>query len=308
MARSALLMSLCFATAFSITARAETLEVYAQKCDQAIGVTVPDFICDNGTEVPDTHPTGNRCDRPNQLNMVCDPGSKFQVLTNNASAAVVAHCRKKGQGPGKFGDIAVIQYSKTNGATCFYQALGTLSGTVKAPSKGIGAWPWLTPASTAGIKCAECHDNGPLIRSPYLTQLKDLPGAPNAIPGAHESSFNNNSHPYAFVGSDFSSWRAYRVEVKGNLCNDCHRMGVSNLTALDPDNGTGTALDFGIRATSAWDHNKTTARIRIPRSRRCGCCRARPPSIRATLTPPGKSRNARCGATSTRCRIPICAG
>lgn len=255
MTKSALLMSICLVAALPFTARAsDTLEQYAAKCDQAVGVTIPDFDCDAGTEVPDTHPTGSRCDRPNQLNMVCDPGSRFQVLTNSSSAVAVAHCRKKGLGAGQFGDIAVIQYSKQNGATCFYQALGTLSGKVKAPSKGTGAWPWMTPAATAGIGCGRCHDNGPLIRSPYLTQLKDI-GAANVLPGSHDSSFNS-VQPYAFVGSDFSSWRAYTVEVMGNLCNDCHRMGVSNLTALDPDSGSGTALDFGIRATSAWDHNK----------------------------------------------------
>jgi hypothetical protein len=249
------IMSFCIATALSFSARAsDTMEQYAQKCDQAIGVTVPDFVCDAGTLVPDTHPTGSRCDRPNQLNMVCDPGSRFQVLTDNANAAVVAHCRKKGHAAGEFGDIAVIQYSKKNGATCFYQALGTLSGNVKAPSKGTGGF-WLTPTDTAGIGCAECHDNGPLIRSPYLTQLKDIPNEKNVLPGSHDSSFNS-TQPYAFVGSDFSSWKAYKVEVNGNLCNDCHRMGVSNLTALDANSGTGTALDFGIRATAAWDHNK----------------------------------------------------
>ena len=81
---------------------------------------------------------------------------------------------------GHYGDIAVIQHNRNNGATCFYQALGNLDGNVKAPSKGTSAWPWLTPAGTASIGCAGCHDNGPLIRSPYLTQIT----GPNALPGA----------------------------------------------------------------------------------------------------------------------------
>ena len=49
----------------------DTLEEYAQKCDEAIGVTVPDFNCDSGTLVPTTnltplgaiYPNGT-CDRP----------------------------------------------------------------------------------------------------------------------------------------------------------------------------------------------------------------------------------------------------
>jgi hypothetical protein len=226
----------------------DTLEGYAQKCDQAIGVTVPDFNCDSGTLVPTTHLTppgaiypNGTCDRPNVLNERCDPGSRFQVLTNNTDAYVVAHCRKQGLSAGRYGDIAVIQHNRRNGATCFYQALGNLDGTdVKAPSKGTSAWPWYTPADTADIGCAGCHDNGPLIRSPYLTQVT----GPNKLPGAGDFSFNRDE-PYFFVGEDFASWRAYKVEVAGNTCNGCHRMGVNNVRPSQ-----GTALVLGIRATA----------------------------------------------------------
>ena len=219
----------------------DTLEGYPQKCDEAIGVTVPDFDCGSGTLVPTTHLANNQCDRPNVLNKECDPGSRFQVLTYPANAYVVAHCRKQALSAGHYGDIAVIQHNQRNGATCFYQALGNLDGTtVKAPSKGTSAWPWLTPAGTAGIGCAGCHDNGPLIRSPYLTQIT----GPNALPGTGDFPFNREE-PYSFVGEDFASWRAYKVEVAGNTCNGCHRMGVNNVRS-----GLGTALDLGIRATA----------------------------------------------------------
>jgi hypothetical protein len=180
--------------------------------------------------------------RPSEpANQVCDPGSKFQVLSESADAAVVAHCRKQSLGTGKFGDI--------------YQALGTLDGNVKAPSKGTGAWPWLTPSETADINCVRCHDNGAIIRSPYLAELKDVRGARDVLPGSHDSSFNRDQ-PYSFVGEDFASWKAYSVEIRGNLCNSCHRMGVSNKTALNRESGQGTALDFGIRATAASQINK----------------------------------------------------
>ncbi len=64
-----------FMTASSAYA-GDTLENYAAQCDEAIGATVPDFSCDKGTEVPDTHPTSTpakygpgveKCDRPNHL-------------------------------------------------------------------------------------------------------------------------------------------------------------------------------------------------------------------------------------------------
>jgi hypothetical protein len=112
----------------------DTLKEYALKCDEAIGLSVEEFSCDSGTEVPDTHPSstpakygaGETCDRPNHLNKECDPGSRFQVLKQTAEGFVVAHCRKRGQAHknGKYKDIAVIQHSLKNGSTCFYQALG----------------------------------------------------------------------------------------------------------------------------------------------------------------------------------------
>ncbi len=255
----------------------DTLEEYAQRCDEAIGITVPDFNCDNGTLVPTEHHTNpdgspakyrpkQACDRPNQLNQECDPGSRFQVLPgSNDHAYAVAHCRKQGLSAGQYGDIAVIQHNKDNGATCFYQALADwedehtrttvktpLNGGVKAPSKGTSAWPWLTPAKTADIGCVACHDNGPIFRSPYLSRVvKD--GQP-LLPGAGDNEFNK-SQPYHFVGTDFASWRAYKVEVADNVCNKCHRMGVSNVL-FNGTEETGTARAFGIRSTAASQANK----------------------------------------------------
>lgn len=222
--------------------RADALQSYAQQCEDAIGATVPDFDCDAGTEVPVTHPApGPKCDKPNRLNRECDPGSRFQVLTRNDNVYSVGHCRKRGLSAGKYADIAVIQYNRKNGATCFYQALGTLPAKVKAPSKGLSAWPWISPSGTAAIGCGGCHDNGPFIRSPYINQVT----GPNALPGADDTSFNS-TQPYAFVGADFASWKAFKVEVAGNECIGCHRLGVNNVRS-----GEGTALDFAIRATAA---------------------------------------------------------
>jgi hypothetical protein len=238
----------------------DTLEEYTEKCEQATGVKIlKEFDCDAGTEVPDTHATSTppkwgpgteKCDRPNHLNKECDPGSRFQILpTSTDQAFAVAHCRKRGHttGDGKYKDIAIIQHNKTNGATCFYQALGeNLDGKkVQPPSKGVAAWSWKTPAETAAIKCGGCHDNGPIIRSPYLSQVTGTDGK-RLLPGALEPyTFNSSGDPYSFVGSDFSSWKAFTVEVKGNECTLCHRMGVNNVF-----DGMGTARDFGIRATA----------------------------------------------------------
>ncbi|RKH67184.1 hypothetical protein D7W81_14260 [Corallococcus aberystwythensis] len=224
------------------SALSDTLEQYAAKCDAAIGATVPDFNCELGTVVPTTNHVNGKCDRPNRLNQQCDPGSRFQVLKDTADVSIVAHCRKQGNAANYYGDIAVIQTNKKNGATCFYQALGTLYGAdVKAPSKGTGAWSWKTPADTASIRCVRCHDNGAIVRSPYLTQVTGV----NKLPGAGDFGFNRDQ-PYRFIGADFATWKAYKVEVAGNVCLGCHRMGTNNQVTYDD----GVALDLGIRATA----------------------------------------------------------
>ncbi len=259
-----LIAALVTALLMSPALRAETLQHFAQQCDIETGVSVPAFDCDdpNATEVPMTHAHFNTpgnpssgvatCDRPNRLNQVCDPGSRFHVLVRKPDSFVVAHCRKKGGQPGLYGDIAVIQHNSTTGATCFYQegpspGVSALSHNVVAPSVEQGEW--LTPDGIKGERCAGCHDNGPIIRSPYLSQIT----GPNKLPGAGDSLFNSVSHPYYFVGDTFADWKAFRVTAPvtnpvthqsvDNTCNGCHRMGVNNV------GDGGTALDFGIRAT-----------------------------------------------------------
>jgi hypothetical protein len=226
------------------------LRAYARACDAAIGVTVPDFDCDDGTLVPVTHASadGAYCDRPNRLQGECDPGSRFQVLTRTADAFVVAHCRKQGHDEGRYGDIAVIQHNQRDGATCFYQALANhvesdyLEGHVRAPFAGTDAYPWLSPRAIAGSQfpCVKCHDNGPLLRSPYITQVT----GPDAMPGAGDVTFNRNSR-YRFIGDEYREWRSFKVEIEGNVCNGCHRLGVSNQS-----DSAGTALHFGSLATA----------------------------------------------------------
>ncbi len=242
----------------------DSLPEFAKKCLAAVGEDVSGFDCDNGTLVPETHLSGGNCDAPNVLNGVCDPGSRFQVLKESNDVAIVAHCRKKGNADHQYGDIAVIQYNKKNGATCFYQALGTLPAKVTAPSEGNGPgkFPWKDPAGTAGINCVGCHDNGPFIRSPYLAQLRNeptnrLPGT-NAGAGPWDQRFTwNQTLPYSFVGNDFQSWKTYALSITGagSGCLSCHRLGFSQ--SLGSYNvGSGTAQNFAKIATAMTQAHK----------------------------------------------------
>ena len=242
----------------------DNLAVFAKKCAAATGEDVPAFNCDNGTLVPEGNVNGSLCDFPNVLNQECDPGSRFQVLKQTNDVEIVGHCRKKGLGAGQYGDIAVIQYNQKNGATCFYQALGTLSANVTAPSEGNGPgkFPWLNPKDTAAIRCVRCHDNGPFIRSEYLAQLRNetknrLPGT-NSGSGHWDQRFSwNQTIPYGFVGNDFQSWKVYSVSVMGtgSACLGCHRLGLSSIGGSYLP-GEGTAQHFGPFATAMTQPSK----------------------------------------------------
>lgn len=228
----------------------QSVKEYADACYAMIGEHIPGFDCDDedAVEIPVTHHSGDTCDRPNVLNDDCDHGSTFHVLVKTSEAFAVAICRKKGRPTsGKFGDIAIIAHNQTNGATCFFQAWPNkdgagddLEGDVGSPEDDPPTYPWMTPASVTseGFRCVTCHDNGPVIRSPYLAQLADLPGADewHRLPGTADSMADpdwpkipfNKSTPYKFVGNEMQSWRVESLDIPGTTCTSCHRMGLGS--------------------------------------------------------------------------------
>ncbi|MDP1829058.1 MAG: hypothetical protein Q8L48_37695 [Archangium sp.] len=239
----------------------QSLAAYAAECDSRIGAAVPAFNCDNGTLIPTTNQvpagaaygTGSTCDFPDRLNGQCDPGSRILRLVSTANVDIVGLCRKKGNGAA-YGDIAVIQTNKITGATCFYQ-MGPMSGLSAAvPAPGvIGRSNWNAPSVTASQKCGACHDNGPYIRSPYLTQ-PGVASSPNSLPGTGSTTYNRTS-PYWFVGEAFAGWRLASVSVSGNVCTNCHRLSASAIQPIFGDD-SGSARDLGIRSVAASEASK----------------------------------------------------
>lgn len=218
------------------------------------------------------------CDRPNVLNHQCDPGSKFQVLAQTGDAAAVAHCRKEGLGPGRYGDVAVIQYNKVTGGLCFYQALNLdrdlqpigdgqgLDGTnIPAPISGSTAtnFRWYNPAETNNVGCPKCHDSGGFIRSPYLIQTGLLP--------SWEDGYDNYTN-VAFPGYYFSqdrNWWIYTDNASiangdvaddgGDNCSSCHRLSVNNRVIQE-----GTAANFALIATDTEQDGKNPHDVLSP--------------------------------------------
>ncbi len=188
--------------------------------------------------------TTKHCDAPSALGGSCDLKSSFQVLARTADAIAVANCRNQGHvTDDMYGDIAVLQYNRKNGALCFYQSPAADGSAVSAPSDPAGSFPWYEPQVTHQGNCTGCHDTGGLIRSPYLKQT-------GLLPDWGEGYNNDGGNPLTYVGHDFQHDRSYWVSAQsadndtGGNCGGCHLMGVNNVNS----NG-GTSMRFGFQAT-----------------------------------------------------------
>jgi hypothetical protein len=246
----------------------DDLAAYAAECKKATGITIPDFSCLDGEEVPNQNMTSDeKCNAPAVLTGDCDPGARFQVLKGRTSNAVaVAHCRKRGAPRNQplFNDIAIIQYNKKNGAICFYQALAVglpddpipMPGSnIPSPRKGIDArWRdgqshWMSPTDTEAQGCTGCHDNGGFIRSPYM-----LGTTKHKVPNEKEG-FDNKTTKLRYVGAAFSGNKSWSITLSDNDgCTHCHRLAVSNHKSVadDPANAqAGSALWFSLVSTAS---------------------------------------------------------
>jgi hypothetical protein len=215
--------------------------------DMSLGDAKVGLAVTSATADFDDFMTTKKCDKPNILSGVCDPGATFQVLARTADAIAVANCRKLGQTADEmFDDIAVIQYNRKNGALCFYQSPVNVDGSdVSAPSEGTGAgkFPWDPPDTTHQTGCTGCHDNGGLIRSPYLSQT-------GLLPRPNEGYDNDGSNPLSYVGVDFAEDRSWFVHSDvTNGCSVCHKLGMSNVLT-EKVGWAGSAYRFSIMATS----------------------------------------------------------
>jgi hypothetical protein len=227
----------------------ESLLDYASLCSELIA-PVPAFDCStgiealitvNGLQVPAelAFTPGMGCDRPALLpygedsDWQCVPGSMALLLADNEQVQISAFCRKKyhRSGPEEthlFDEIDIIAHAPGSGATCWFHAEGEsreqpLDGR-RVPPPDEAAPPagqlaaqdfWWPPQRTAGMNCGGCHDNDPFYYSPYIAQTGQLPANPF---GRYDF----------YIGSAFNAWPPPRsMEIRGNTCMGCHRIGAS---------------------------------------------------------------------------------
>ena len=259
-----LLALLALTTAPAAHAVDPDLVKYATECRAKIPIDIPPFSCMSGTVIPmvGTEGKGGKCDKPPYLpKSRCYENSRIGDLGSTDKVGLVFLCRHKEtvgvNVNNNWQDIAIVQTNFDTGATCFYQQLENgsgLSGDVQSPVTGEG--PWITPKEMATLDhaCVQCHDNGPLVRTPYVMQVA------NQVPiFAHFEERNKNEllrAKYWFPGAEFlfydpptnsKNWNGNVLSVKDSTaatCVSCHAMGVNN---LDKDYGTSTWL--GLMAT-----------------------------------------------------------
>ena len=236
---------------YSTMATAESLQEYAATCDTEIGATVPSFSCSGGALLPMNGVQGGNCEKPPYLDEAgCYSNSRFSVLHNEGNIRVVALCRHKTRPGGEqfYEDIAVIQTNFDNGATCFYQQFGDDLDGNDIPEPSTGGF-WMPPSEIANDDnaCVQCHDSGPFIRTPYLTQVNTVKTALaiRKVGGADEQK-------YWFPGDALTTgaWNGKVFKVKldndGSCSGICHLMGANSI-----DRNSGTSAFFGPRATGA---------------------------------------------------------
>ena len=218
----------------------QNLAAYGKMCAVAIR-DLPAFNCHDGTMIPITVDGGKTpanytanmdCDRPSLLPLEnkqgqCIPFSRVLDLSNG-DAQVAVLCRQKTirteQSP-FFDEIDIVAHNAKDGSTCWFQASGTenqpLDGTnVPSPMalKSAGQYQqamqyWQTPKQVHSAGCGNCHDNEPVMFSPFVGQVWDkVPTDPFGW--------------YKHLGVDFKDWQPVSLSTRDNTCVSCHRLGV----------------------------------------------------------------------------------
>jgi hypothetical protein len=149
-----------------------------------------------------------------------------------------------------FDDIAMILHNQKTGKTCWFQtpdgATARFDGNhvpvphLVAPPPGVPKASdfWLKPSETAGIQCAQCHDNGPWMNSQWLySQHKELT---DDGPGKYETvdygGMFNWPKTDDFIeigrtgleGTDTNLTQAERdIQRKLPECTSCHKLSAS---------------------------------------------------------------------------------
>jgi len=211
-------------------------ESYAASCAAQVA-PIPPINCADGALVPITingqppasYSPDMACDNPALLpngagsDGQCVPGSRVIDLST-PTAQITVMCRQKNiRSPIDallFNEIDVIAHNPATGATCWFQAEAA-AGTsidgrnVPSPNAPRAEAFWNPVSDIVTADCGGCHDNDPIMYSPFIAQVWDQI-ATNPL-GLY-------FHIEPQMG--FDKWPTLAFAPRDNTCLACHRIGV----------------------------------------------------------------------------------
>lgn len=245
-----------------------TLASYTADCEAALG-PIPDIDCDRSVEVEVTvtdPETGDvrvvrgpedledgTCDAPSWISG-CNVGSRVGSGRNAQGAVFHWICRKNGPDTpdGLYDDIALLGQDPLSGATCFWGAPADGArrpGVLPRPGSADDDGYWADLPALADLRCRDCHDNDPVLVTPWIRPSGVIDSDPTA--------------PFELLGAELldpytpGAWMPGRVLVHPDAaaCTGCHLLTnrfTCELAAL----ATGTAHRLASTAVRSWprDH------------------------------------------------------
>jgi len=242
----------------SPAAAEQSFEVYAAQCAAQV-TEIPAFNCGDGTLIPITvngeppaaYTKDMTCDRPGLLpngegsDGQCVPGSRVLDLSTD-TMQISAMCRQKNIRTPidalRFNEIDVIAHNPATGATCWYQAeapAGTsIDGALVISRNAPEAADFWTPIDdVVKADCGGCHDNDPIMYSPFIGQV-------------WEEIATNPLGLYFHVAPDmgFGDWPTTSLQPRDNTCLGCHRIGIQSTCSFLLEQATAQARVDGADA------------------------------------------------------------
>lgn len=231
---------------------------YAAQCARQVA-EIPPFDCGDGVLIPITvngetpaeYTRDMTCDRPGLLpngagsDGQCVPGSRILNLSTT-TMQITAMCRQKNIRTPidalAFNEIDVIAHNPATGATCWFQAEAptgrSINGArVPSPNAPDAAQFWAPVKDVLKADCGGCHDNDPIMYSPFIGQVWG-------------QIATDPLGPYFHIAPEmgFATWPSLALHPRDNTCLGCHRIGIQETCGPLLDIATGAALPDGADA------------------------------------------------------------
>jgi hypothetical protein len=200
-------------------------------------VAIPMTVTDGAGNVTNPDAVVGKCDKPQYIYSLCEPGPRVASRTNDEGTRWVLLCRKSigGYSSPKYNDIAMIGHNPYSGKTCYFQnALYSKTDGEHVPhpadkQKSANLWSGVHGGIGSGIECARCHDADAFIHSPWIDGARDANGKP-VVPkmGIEEDlPLGANDAPYSIVNTAGQGWSMPKqlTSPDANACLKCHRIG-----------------------------------------------------------------------------------